>query len=240
MQSLEINATVRDKVGTGPARLLRTQGLIPCIIYGVSIAPIAVSMSKKEAELLANRFSALTTVVNISTESGKYRALPKHIHLHPVTDVVEHIEFLIISDKELEIKVPLKIVGTDKSPGIKRGGVINITKCMVSPDKIPDVITIDISDMHIGTVVMLQDLNFPEGARPVDKNLTQTILRLSGRKAIQFEEAKTEGAAAEGATATAAPGAAPAAGAAGTPAAGADAKKGAADTKKPEAAAKKK
>jgi large subunit ribosomal protein L25 len=218
-----LKATARPKSGKGAARAERRAGRIPGVIYGNNQPPLTISVDDKELRqrILAGRF--LTTLFDIDLEGKKHRVIPRDFHLDPVRDFPVHVDFMRLGEgATIRVSVPLRVVGAETAPGVKRGGTVNIVthtidlECAV--DNIPQYIEADISSLEISYSLHLSDIKLPTGVKPLSREdaTLVTIVPPSG----YAEEQK---AAAAGAAAAAAPGAAaaPAAGAAAAPAAGA-------------------
>ena len=218
-----LKATARPKSGKGAARAERRAGRIPGVIYGNNQPPLTISVDDKELRqrILAGRF--LTTLFDVDLEGKKHRVIPRDFHLDPVRDFPVHVDFMRLGEgATIRVSVPLRVVGAETAPGIKRGGTVNIVthtidlECAV--DNIPQYIEADVSSLEISYSLHLSDVKLPTGVKALSREdaTLVTIVPPSG----YAEEQK---AAAAGAAAAAAPGAAaaPAAGAAAAPAAGA-------------------
>jgi large subunit ribosomal protein L25 len=219
-----LKATARPKSGKGAARAERRAGRIPGVIYGNNQPPLTISVDDKELRqrILAGRF--LTTLVDIDLEGKKHRVIPRDFHLDPVRDFPVHVDFMRLGEgATIRVSVPLRVVGAETAPGVKRGGTVNIVthtidlECAV--DNIPQYIEADVSSLEISYSLHLSDVKLPTGVKALSREdaTLVTIVPPSG----YAEEQKA--AAAGAAAAAAAPGAAaaPAAGAAAAPAAGA-------------------
>ncbi len=231
-------ASVRKDHGKGAARALRRDGKIPGILYGKGQTPVSIALPLKEVSLEYARGRFRSRLINIKLDDGKtVQALPKDLQFHPVTDIIEHVDFIKVdASTKLNVMVPVKISGQEKSVGLKRGGVLNIVRHEIEflcvPDAIPTHIEINVQALDIGSSVHINDITLPKGITPVIKR-NFTVATIAGRRAEE-EEVKpvaADATAAAGAAAPAAGAAAPAAGAAAPAAAGA-AKKD--DAKKPE------
>jgi large subunit ribosomal protein L25 len=228
----ELKATARPKSGKGAARAERRAGRVPGVIYGNNQPPVTISVDDRDLRqrILAGRF--LTTVYDIDVEGKKHRVIPRDFHLDPVRDFPLHVDFMRLGEgATIRVSIPLHVVKAEASPGVKRGGTVNIVthtidlECKV--DNIPQFVEADVSDLEISHSLHLSDIKLPEGVRSLmreDATLV-TIVPPSG----YAEEMKAAGAAA--AAPAAAGAAAPAAGAA-APAAGAKAPAGGGDKKK--------
>lgn len=216
----ELKATARPQSGKGAARAERRAGRVPGVIYGNNQPPVTISVDDRELRqrILAGRF--LTTIYDIELEGKKHRVIPRDFHLDPVRDFPIHVDFMRLGEgATIRISVPLHVVKSEGSPGVKRGGTVNIVthalELECSVDNIPQYIEADASALEIGHSLHLNDVKLPAGVKSLtraDATLV-TIVPPSG-----YAEEQKAAAAAPAAGAAAA---APAAGAAAAPAAGA-------------------
>jgi large subunit ribosomal protein L25 len=237
----ELKATARPSVGKGAARAERRAGRVPGVIYGNNQPPLPISVEDRELRqrILAGRF--LTTIYDIDLEGKKHRVIPRDFHLDPVRDFPIHVDFMRLGEgATIRISVPLRVQRAEASPGVKRGGTVNIVthtielECGV--ENIPQYLEADVGALEIGYSLHLSDIKLPAGVKALSREdaTLVTIVPPSG----YAEEQKAAAAAAAGAPAAgaapaaAAPAAAaPAAGAA-APAGGAKAPAGGGDKKK--------
>jgi len=223
-------AASRDQSGKGISRSLRREGKIPGVLYSKGQEATRISLPLKEVamEYAKGRFNS--RLVELKFADKTVKALPKDLQFNPVTDMIEHVDFIKVdAGSTLRVQVPVKVIGQDRSIGLKRGGVLNIVRHEIeffcSPDAIPTHIEINIQAVDIGHSVHINDIEIPKGSTPVIKR-NFTIATIAGRG-----KAEEENPAAAAAATPAAGAAAPAAGAA-TPAAGAAAAKKDAPKKK--------
>ncbi len=224
----ELKATARPSVGKGAARAERRAGRVPGVIYGNNQPPTPISVDDADLRqrILAGRF--LTTIYDIDLEGKKHRVIPRDFHLDPVRDFPIHVDFMRLGEgATIRISVPLHIQRADASPGVKRGGTVNIVthtldlECSV--DNIPQYIDADISTLEIGHSLHLSDITLPSSVKPLARE-DITLVTIVPPSGYAEEQKAAAAAAAAAATGVAAPGATPAAGAAAaTPAAGAPA-----------------
>jgi large subunit ribosomal protein L25 len=227
----ELKATARPSVGKGAARAERRAGKVPGVIYGNHQPPLAISVDDRELRqrILAGRF--LTTVYEIDLDGSKHRVIPRDFHLDPVRDFPIHVDFMRLGEgATIRVSVPLHVVRAEGSPGVKRGGTVNIVTHSIdiecSVDNIPQYVEADVGALEINHSLHLSDVKLPAGVKSLareDATLV-TIVPPSGY-AEELPAAAAAGAAgapAAGAAAPAAAAAAPAAGAK-APAAGAKA-----------------
>ena len=221
----ELKATARPSVGKGAARAERRAGRVPGVIYGNNQPPLPISVDDRELRqrILAGRF--LTTIYDIQLDGKNHRVIPRDFHLDPVRDFPIHVDFMRLGEgATIRVSIPLHVVRSDASPGVKRGGTVNIVTHAIdlecSVDNIPQYIEADVSGLEISHSLHLSDVKLPAGVKSLlreDVTLV-TIVPPSG----YAEEQKAAAAAAAAAAGAAVPGAAPAAGApAAAPAAGA-------------------
>jgi len=217
----ELKATARPKAGKGAARAERRAGRVPAVIYGDNKPPVTISLDDKTVRqsILAGHF--LTTLFNIDLDGQKYRVIPRDYALDPVKDFPLHVDFLRLGEgATIRVSVPLHVKGAEVSPGVKRGGTVNIVNHTVEleadVDHIPQFIEVDVSKLEINNSLHLSNVDLPKGVKPVSRDdvTLVTVVPPSG----MGEEAKS---AADAAAAAAGAAAAPAAGAAKAPAAGA-------------------
>jgi len=223
-----LNANSRDQSGKGVARALRREGKIPGVLYSKGQESQSIALNLKEVSLEYARGRFRSKLIDIKLDNKVVKALPKALQFHPVTDVIEHVDFIKVeAGVPLRVMVPVKFAGQDKSIGLKRGGVLNIVRHEIefycSPDAIPTHIEINIQTLDIGTSVHINGVELPKGVTPVIKR-NFTIATIAGRRAEEEETKAADATAAAGAT-PAAGAAAPAAGAAAPAAAGKDAAK---------------
>ena len=151
----ELKAEAREQVGKGSARAVRRDGKVPAVIYGDKQPPLAIALSYKDIFYKIHGGGFLTTVATIDVGGKKIQVLPKDYQLDPVRDFPVHVDFLRIGkDTEVNVDVPVHFINEDKSPGIKRGGVLNIVRHEVEfhcpANAIPEFITVDLEGKDIG------------------------------------------------------------------------------------------
>ncbi len=241
----EIKATARPRAGKGAARAVRREGRVPGVIYGDNQPPLNISLDQAELaqRIFAGKF--LTTLCEIDVGGSKIRVIPRDFQIDPVREVPVHVDFMRLGKgATIRVKVPVHMINADQSPGIKRGGTVNIVTHTLDvrcpADAIPEAFEVDLAGLEINHSKHLSDINLPANVRPYihgDATLI-TIVPPSG----YAEERAAEGAAAAPAATTAAPAAGgdkKAAAAAKPAAAAAAAKPAAGGDKKPAGGGKK-
>ena len=202
---LTLAATKRDTIGTGSARNLRRDGMVPATIYGEGGEPISIAVQEKEITKIYRRHGFTSTVIGIELDGKVHKVLPKAVQLHPITDLVNHADFVFLAKKTQKVEVPLVFEGKERALGVKRGGFFNIIfrkialNCPV--DAIPTDIVIDVANMTIGSSIVASKLRLPAGCTLATKD-NLVIASITGRGSKDDAEdtvAGAEGAAAEGA-----------------------------------------
>jgi large subunit ribosomal protein L25 len=214
----ELKATVRPKAGKGAARAARYSGKVPGVIYGENKPPMMVLIEHDELKkrIYAGRF--LTTLYELDVDGQKHRVIPRDFQLDVIKDLPMHVDFLRVSEgATIRVHVPIRVLNTDQSPGVKRGGAVNIVTHTVlvscPADAIPESIQVDIAGLEINYSKHLSDVTLPPDVRVVARGdiTLVTVVPPSGY-AEEMKAAAEAAAAAAAAAATAAEaGAAPAA-----------------------------
>jgi large subunit ribosomal protein L25 len=185
----QIQAVARDRAGKGAARAVRRQGHVPAVIYGGGQAAETIALDFSETKQLIFGGHFLTTIFEIDVSGRKTRAIPRDYQLDPVRDFPVHVDFLRLAEGQvIKVVVPVHVVGQDRSPGVKRGGTLQVVEhsveLLVPSDAIPDFIEASVANLDIGSSVHLADVALPTGARPTSQeNVTLvTVVAPSGMK----------------------------------------------------------
>ncbi|CEI85079.1 50S ribosomal protein L25/general stress protein Ctc [Ehrlichia minasensis] len=194
---VKINASLRENVGTGPARAVRRNGGIPAVVYGKNRDPLSVFLSDREF-LSKYRSAALSThLIELEIGDKKEYVLMRDVQKHPVTDRIQHVDFQFIDyGTEIKIEVPLIFTNEHKCIGVKRGGVLNILhrtlsiKCL--PNAILQNIEIDLSDLTAGHSIHVSDLKLPPEINVVMKEHNPAIVTISSTSVEKEGESSQE------------------------------------------------
>ena len=236
----ELAAAVRSGTGKGAARSVRREGRIPGVIYGGGEAAEPISLDGNTLNKLIYAGHFLTTIFELDVDGKKQRVIPRDYQLDVVKDTPLHVDFMRLkSGSFLRVDIPVHFINQDASPGIKKGGTLNVVRhtveLRVPADAIPEALVADLTGFEINDSLHISAIAMPEGCRPVIATRDFTVATIAPPTTYQ-EEAPAAAAAAAAPAAGAAPAAAAAAAAA--PAARAPAK-GAAPAKPAAAPAKK-
>jgi large subunit ribosomal protein L25 len=202
MAGIVLNVEKRERTGTGGARATRKSGLIPGILYGGARGAIPIEIKAKDVEMALRSGKFLSHMVELDHQGEKQPVIPRAIQFHPVTDKPIHVDLYRVEENaEIAIDVVVHFKNHAESPGLKRGGVLNVVrhtiKLKVKANKIPEEIVVDLTGLDIGDSIHISQIKLPEGARPVIRDRDFTVATVAGRKAEE-EVTTTAAAPAEG------------------------------------------
>lgn len=219
-------AEARAKAGKGAARAVRRTGKIPGVVYGDKKEPVLISLNEKELRLALAKKGFFTQLCDLTVDGQKHLVLPRDVQVDPVYDRPEHADFLRVSEKTIiRVAVPLRAINEKASPGLIKGGVLNLVRHEIEvyckATDIPEELVADLTGLDVGNTIHISSVKLGEGVKPVMQG-DFPIITIVAPSALKSDEETTTAAAtpADGAAAPAAGAAAPAAGAA-APAAGA-------------------
>jgi len=189
--SLSIEA--RDAAGTGPARSVRRQGLTPGVMYGAGQEPLKVSIGTKELTKELHDPHHNTKLYDLKLNGKTHRAVLRDIQLDPVTDHPLHVDFLRVDkSSRISVSVPLKFINEDKSPGLKRGGVLNIVfhelQLTCPAESIPEELIIDLAGLELGHSIHLDTLRLDKNIVPTSAMSDQTLATIVAPSGLKSEE----------------------------------------------------
>ena len=222
-QVQELKVEAREGTGKGPAYRARQKGLIPGVVYGGSAAPQNVNIDGHALWMHVGAGHFLTTLFMLDIDGKKARVIPRALQIDPVTDFPVHVDFMRLEKgATVRLDIPVRFHGQETSPGLKKGGVLNIVRhkiALICPaETIPNTIDVDVSGLDINETIHIAALSLPKGVRPVISDRNFTICSIVAPTSVREELRAAAAAAAEPAPAA---GAAPAAAGAAAPAAGA-------------------
>ena len=194
-------ATARAGVGKGAARALRREKLIPAVIYGDKQQPLPIALPYKEVFRKLHDGGFLTHVFTIKVDGKSIRVLPRDYQLEPVRDFLVHVDFLRVGrDSRVAVEVPVHFVNEEASPGLKRGGVLNIVRHTVElecpADSIPESITFDLTGLVIGDSIHISAVELPKGVTATITDRDFTVATIAS-PAVMAEGADEEAEATE-------------------------------------------
>jgi len=199
-----IEATIRNTNTKGEINSLREHGNIPAIIYGGSEQNKKISLSKKIIKNLLDKENFLSNIISINIEGKSENVLPKEVVWHPTTDEPIHIDFLrIVKGGNVILEIPVKFINNDKSPGLKRGGVLNIVRRKVElkcpTENIPDELIVDLDNLDIGSSIKISSIKLPEKVVPTIQGRDFVVATVAAPTIIKEPEKPAEETSEEGA-----------------------------------------
>ena len=199
-----LKATKRTTASTGQVNKLRSEGLIPAILYGGKKNNICISLKKLHLQDIIKTETFMSKIVDLDIDGNLEKVLPKDITYDPVSDEPKHIDFLrIVKGSRLILEIPVKFINHDKSPGLKKGGVLNTVrrkvklKCPV--ENIPNEIVVDLDNTEIGSSIRISSIKLPENVVPTITDRDFVVATVVS-PTIVIEPEKTEETTAEGET----------------------------------------
>lgn len=193
---LTLSAETRDRAGKGASRELRRQNRVPAVIYGNKQEPELIHVEEKALVklLMTGHFS--NSVVEIELGGKKQITIPKDVAFHPVSDRPTHVDFLrIVKGAKVDVEVPVMFVNEGASPGLKRGGVLNIVRheleLICENDKIPDDIQIDVAGFDIGDSIHISHVKLPKGSESKITDRDFTIATMVAPSALKSTDGDT-------------------------------------------------
>jgi large subunit ribosomal protein L25 len=209
----QMKATVRPKAGKGAARAARYSGRVPGVIYGENKPPVIVLIEHDELKKRIHAGRFLTTLYELDIEGTKHRVIPRDFQLDALKDLPMHVDFLRVSEgATIRVHIPVHVLNTDQSPGVKRGGAVNIVthtvEVMCPADTIPESIDVDITGLEISHSKHLSDVSLPPNVKVLGRaDMTLVTVVPPSGYAEEMKAAAEAAAAAAAAAAATAPGA---------------------------------
>ena len=200
----DLKAIKREKISSGSNNKLRTEGFIPAILYGGKDPNQNISISKKEISNIINSDTFLSKVLEIEIDGKKEKVIPRDVAFHVVSEEPIHIDFMrIVSGKKIILEIPVKFINHPDSPGLKRGGVLNIVRRKVElkcpAETIPNEIIVDLAGTDIGTSIKISSVSLPENVVPTITDRDFVVATVAAPTVIKEPEKPAEEAATEGA-----------------------------------------
>ena len=200
-----LKAIKRVRTSSGSNNKLRSEGLIPAILYGGKDANENISIQKKEIKNLVNSDTFLSKVLELDIDGTKQRVIPREVAFNVVSEEPIHIDFMrIVAGKKIILEIPVKFTNHPDSPGLKRGGVLNIVRRKISlkcpAENIPDEIVVDLTGTDIGTSIKISSVKLEENVIPTISDRDFVIATVASPTVMKEPEKPAEGeVAAEGA-----------------------------------------
>jgi large subunit ribosomal protein L25 len=195
-EALTLPAETR-RAGKGASRALRREGRVPAVIYGGNEEVLAIHVEQKELVRQLGTGHFLSSVVEVEVGGKKLRTLPKDVAFHPVSDRPLHVDFLrLAKDAKVHVNVPVHFANEAASPGLKRGGVLNVVRheldLVCDADSIPEEISIDVTGLDVGDSIHISHVKLPAGTASAISDRDFTIATIVAPSAMKSEVGDTE------------------------------------------------
>ena len=190
---LTLSAETRERAGKGASRAMRREGRVPAVVYGNKQEALAISLEEKALVKAMSNGHFMNSVVMIDGVGQVVRTLPKDVQFHPVTDRPLHVDFLRIGEHTtVHVNVPVVFTGEEASPGIKRGGVLNIVthelELVCDAAEIPEQIEIALDGLDVGATIHINDVKLPAGATVAHAETDFTVATIVAPSALKSSE----------------------------------------------------
>ncbi len=196
-------ANIRDTKTKGQVSDLRSKGSIPAILYGGKIENKKIYLNKKIINNLISSENFLSNILSLEIDGKKEKVLPREIAYDPITDEPLHIDFLrIVDGAKIILEIPVKFINSEKSPGLKKGGVLNIVRRKVElrcpTENIPSELIVDLENTEIGTSIKISAIKLPTNVFPTIQGRDFVVATVASPTIVVEPEKPAEGEAAEG------------------------------------------
>ena len=193
--NIVLTVDVREGTGKGAARAARREDLVPGVLYGGKLGPVSITLRGNEVRraLLTGQF--LTNMLELNHEGETQTVIAREVQFHPVSDQPMHIDlYRVDEDSQINVEIPVRFINDADSPGLKRGGVLNVVRheveLKVPAGNIPEFIEADLTGLEIGDSVHISAIKLPDGAEPTITDRDFTIATLQGSRAATMAEAE--------------------------------------------------
>jgi large subunit ribosomal protein L25 len=192
-EQLTLPAEARDRAGKGASRALRRDGRVPAVVYGEKKEPLSIHVEEKLLTKMLHTGHFMNSVVMIDFQGKPHRTLPKAVDFHPVSSRPMHVDFLRIGEHtKVNVAVPMRFDNEDASPGLKRGGVLNVVvhelEIVCDAAHIPNEIHIALDGLEIGDSIHIGQVKLPNGVVPANQDEDFTVATIVAPSAMKSEE----------------------------------------------------
>ena len=193
----QLKATKREISSSGKLNLLRAGGTIPAVMYGGSKGNVNLSLKKIHLKDMVNTESFLSKVLDLDIDGSSEKVIPREVMLHPLSNEPIHMDFMrVVKGTKIILEIPVKFINNEKSPGLKKGGVLNIVRRTVElrcpAENIPNEITIDLDNAEIGTSIKISSVKLPNDVVPTISDRDFTIATVVAPTIVVEPEKTTE------------------------------------------------
>ncbi|NCN84751.1 MAG: 50S ribosomal protein L25/general stress protein Ctc [Sphingomonadales bacterium] len=190
---LTISAEPRERAGKGASRALRREGRVPAVIYGDKKEAVAIHVEARALNKLLGTGHFMNSLIQVEVNGVKTRTLPKDVAFDPVSDRPLHVDFFrLAKGAKVQVNIPVVFINQEDSPGLKRGGVMNVVRheldLMCDADHIPDQIEIDVTGLEIGDSIHISSITLPKGAESAITDRDFTIAGVTAPSALKSSD----------------------------------------------------
>ena len=193
MANSVITAEIRERAGKGAARAVRRAGMVPGVIYGAKQEPVMFQMDPRPLNKLLHKPGFFSHILNVQIGKETYEVLPRDVQFDKVTDVPLHVDFLrFAKGQTMTVEVPVRFINEEKSPGLKKGGVLNIVRHDVevecAPSAIPEELVFDLTGVEVGDSIHISAIKLPKGVELTITDRDFTVATVAAPSALKSEE----------------------------------------------------
>ena len=191
--ALHLPAETRERAGKGASRALRREGRVPAVIYGDKKEAVAIHVEARALNKLLGTGHFMNSLIQVEVNGVKTRTLPKDVAFDPVSDRPLHVDFFrLAKGAKVQVNIPVVFINQEDSPGLKRGGVMNVVRheldLMCDADHIPDQIEIDVTGLEIGDSIHISSITLPKGAESAITDRDFTIAGVTAPSALKSSD----------------------------------------------------
>ena len=193
-----LDAEIRPGSGKSNVKKVISAGKIPSVIYGLGEDPINISLDKILVHKEINAGGFLTRIFSLNIDGKKNLAIPREVQFHPLSDQPIHVDFLRLApDSKITLDIPTRFINEETSPGLKRGGVLNVNRRTIQlscpASNIPEEIVFDLDGLEIGDTIRISSVTLPDGVVPLITDRDFTVASVAAPTVVKEPEAPVEG-----------------------------------------------
>ena len=193
-----LDAEIRPGAGKSSVKKVISAGKIPSVIYGLGEDPINISLDKILVQKEINAGGFLTRIFSLNIDGKKNLAIPREVQFHPLSDQPIHVDFLRLApDSKITLDIPTRFINEETSPGLKRGGVLNVNRRTIQlscpASNIPEEIVFDLDGLEIGDTIRISSVTLPDGVVPLITDRDFTVASVAAPTVVKEPEAPVEG-----------------------------------------------
>ena len=185
----------RERIGTGGARAARREGWVPGVLYGGDAEPVAIRLKQNEINKAYNtgRLKSHLAKIDVPGEDGQQPVIPRDVQVHPVSGVPMHVDMMRVDEKtRIDVTVPVRFVNEEQSPGLKKGGVLNVVRhdihVYAPATAIPEVFEVDVTGHEVGHTIHVSAIDLPNGVKLVVTDRDYTVATIAAPSALKSSD----------------------------------------------------